>query len=377
MIKGLLKAGINRVTCVCPRVLASYPRSKALWVRSNSTSLDASIPLAAPGFINLGPLKVLTQIISVALVAWQLSRKQGKPDAILMYNTNLGYAVPAYLLAKLWNVPVVPLSADLGEPGSWSFRNAFREAQIRLEVWLLRRATGLIVFSTLTVKDLGLCQPWLKIDPGIDPASFSVSPMPLMAPKEKIVMFSGTLIEASGIRVLLDAFSLLSGEEYKLWITGRGDLQQVVESSAQIDSRISYYGFVDRDTLMQLYMQATVLVNPRPSVLREHRYNFPSKLTEYLAVGRPVITTATSDVAQEYSNLTFLLHNDSPETLARLIQEVCSMPVEILRAYGKRAQEFVVEHKSWDVQARKVSEFLQSTAALSCSFQPQEVESID
>ena len=122
-------------------------------------------------------------------------------------------------------------------------------------------------------------------------------------------MFSGTLTEVGGILWLLEAFATIPDPNLALWITGRGDLVSRVEQAARDDRRIRYLGFVDREQLLELYGQASILANPRPSWLPEHRYNFPSKLIQYMATGRPVITTETGDVG-EYEPFVYLLREE-------------------------------------------------------------------
>ena len=70
---------------------------------------------------------------------------------------------------------------------------------------------------------------------------------------------------------------------------------------------VRYLGFVEREELLRTMQRGLVLVNPRPPSLPEHRYNFPSKILEYLATGRPVISTTSADIAEEYGKYLLLL----------------------------------------------------------------------
>lgn len=361
MLRGLMRCGVEQIIAVCPVILPSFPRSQSLWVGASSYQIDPSLQVIGPGFINFGAIRVLTQILSV--VAWllSLSRKWGRPDAILTYNLNPGYMVAGYLMATLWRIPIVPIAADLNPPDA--VKPGLRGYDARLQVALLKRVTGVVTFSSLTARDFRLTQPMIKIEPGVNASDFLTLASSEPSPQgHKSVMFSGTLIEASGILGLLEAFALVRDPKLELWITGRGYLQAQVEEAAKHDTRIRPLGFVDRSELLRLYANATVLINPRPSSLPEHRYNFPSKLLQYMATGRPVITTVTGDVG-EYEPLVFLLRDETTATMASLIEEVCALPAEEREARAKQARAYVLQHKTWEVESRRTYEFLSSLAA--------------
>ena len=103
-----------------------------------------------------------------------------------------------------------------------------------------------------------------------------------------------------------------------------------------------------------------VLINPRPASLPEHRYNFPSKILEYLAVGRPVISTATSDVAKEYGAYLILLDTETPQALAHLIESVFARSDAELDGIGERGRRYVLAERNWKVLSQHVVRFLVS-----------------
>ena len=173
-----------------------------------------------------------------------------------------------------------------------------------------------------------------------------------------ILMYAGKLDEFSGIPLLLEAFSKLQGDKYRLWIAGRGYLQQQVEQAANEDARIKYWGFLPYEEVISLYKQATVLLNPRPTKLLSTRYLFPSKLVEYLATGIPVITTCTADVEEEYKDLVFALRDETPEGLHSLIVKVISMSDQERTAVAQRARSHVMKQKTWEHQGKRIAEFI-------------------
>ena len=67
------------------------------------------------------------------------------------------------------------------------------------------------------------------------------------------------------------------------------------EGLAAGDGRIHAVGYVERDRLLQLYADASALLIPLFDDLRS-RARFPTKVGEYLASARPVVTTAVGEM---------------------------------------------------------------------------------
>jgi glycosyltransferase involved in cell wall biosynthesis len=116
---------------------------------------------------------------------------------------------------------------------------------------------------------------------------------------------------------------------------------------------------VTEEQYSEMLQKAAVLVNPRPSRLLENRYNFPSKLMEYLAAGRPILSTSTSDVAEHYGSALIVLADETPEGLARCIERSVADSAEERADMGTRARA-TVEGVTWRTEAEKILAFIQS-----------------
>jgi glycosyltransferase involved in cell wall biosynthesis len=228
---------------------------------------------------------------------------------------------------------------------------------------MMPRFTALIPFSIYVALDNHVTCPYMRLDPGVDLAEFErISPIAIDG-RTKVLMYSGTLNEANGFRLLLDAFSRVEDPSIQLWVTGKGSMQDTVKKSERADTRIHYWGFVERQELLNLMTESLVLINPRPPSYPENRYNFPSKLIEYMATGRPVISTATADLELEYGEFVFLTRED-PDALAQIIDQVFDMPRMQLRSRGERGRQHILESKSWGPLSAKVAGFLESILSI-------------
>ena len=86
-------------------------------------------------------------------------------------------------------------------------------------------------------------------------------------------------------------FSQIGNPSVRLKISGKGSFQKTVEDAVKQDGRITYLGCVPYEEYLSNLKQADVLVNPRNMNLPENENNFPSKIMEYLATGKPIIST--------------------------------------------------------------------------------------
>jgi glycosyltransferase involved in cell wall biosynthesis len=111
--------------------------------------------------------------------------------------------------------------------------------------------------------------------------------------------------------------------------------------------------------MQRLLASGTVLVNPRLSSERENRFNFPSKILDYLASGRPVVTTLAGDLDAVYRRIAIPLLEETPESLARLLVDLCSRPERELAEMGARGRDFVLSERRWGSQGRRVYDLVE------------------
>jgi len=235
-----------------------------------------------------------------------------------------------------------------------------RQMDAHMQRWFTRRFDGILPFSIHTVHDLAFSKPSMRLDPGVSISDFQRWEPCESVQCERILLFSGTLTTDNGTRLLLDAFVKTKDPAIQLWISGRGAMQSEVEALAKQDPRIRYLGFLERVELLSILKRSLLLVNPRPPSSPENRYNFPSKIIEYLASGRPVISLASGDIAQEYGDHLILLKDETPEALARVIDDSFRRNPQELDQLGKQGRMYVLSEKNWNVLAHKVSCFLDS-----------------
>jgi glycosyltransferase involved in cell wall biosynthesis len=359
MLLNLQGHHVERISAVCPIPLFSYPGTRKLLVRGMTRTAGESFRIISPPFVNWGPLKIASLIPSVIRSALHAVRAWGRPQAIFLYNPYLGYTIPAALLAAALRIPLIGVVADLNPPSRWTLGGLARQFEARLQHRLIRGFDGLMPFSSHTAHDLRFSRPVMRLDPGVSVADFAaLEPTPSTL-CEQIVLFCGTLSEENGLGFLLAAFDKIRHPTLELWISGRGEMEGQIKSLAEHHPRIRYIGFMERTKLLTVIQHSLLLANPRPPSLPQHRYNFPGKILEYLASGRPVLSLASADIASEYGKYLILLKEETTDAFARLIDEAASRNPRELDEFGKFGRKYVLDEKNWTVLSQKVAAFVE------------------
>jgi glycosyltransferase involved in cell wall biosynthesis len=227
--------------------------------------------------------------------------------------------------------------------------------------WVIPRLDGRVVITSRIAEDYAAGKHYVMIDGGVAPEIISQLPpleKPVPETAEFVLVFAGSLDEVNGIQLILDAFALLKDATYRLWIAGQGPLKEVVLEASRRDQRIVYRGMLTMDQVMKMYGEANVLLNIRPASKSETPYCFPSKLIEYFAVGRLVITTAVAHAAKEYAGFGLFLNIETPDALAQLIEQGRRMGVVQRTDFGSRARDYMVKNKLWAKQGERIAKYL-------------------
>lgn len=159
--------------------------------------------------------------------------------------------------------------------------------------------------------------------------------------KERVVLFSGSLIPRKGVDLLARAFVRLASEvnNVRLKIVGDGELRDLLDQTlGPVRERVEFVGFRDWDALPREYAQADVLCVPS-------RYDgWGLVVPEGLAAGLPVIATDRMGAALEFietgRNGWLVRAGDEAALLAAMREAAMIRGDEM----GRRARESVREH---------------------------------
>ncbi len=104
---------------------------------------------------------------------------------------------------------------------------------------------------------------------------------------DAVFLYVGRLLDWKGIRELISAIGSITDVRAKLWIVGTGELADEVINVAAKTQRISYFGRISTDLLLDIYHAADVFVLP------SYWEPWGLVINEAMAAGKPIITTDT------------------------------------------------------------------------------------
>ena len=103
------------------------------------------------------------------------------------------------------------------------------------------------------------------------------------------VLYSGSLNSKLGVDLAIEAFAGI--ENITLYVTGRGALEYYVLEQSKIHSNIIYLGFLDYEDYLVLLQKVDICLSLRNPNYIGNKYEFPSKIIEYLEYSKIVIST--------------------------------------------------------------------------------------
>lgn len=172
------------------------------------------------------------------------------------------------------------------------------------------------------------------LHPGIDDGLFKPAPLP---PWEWRLLYLGRLDPRKGVGTLIEALALLP-KEATVVLQGSGDGNYVAQLEARcrelsLESRVTF-SQEPRERLSEVYARADAVVFP---VTWEEPWGLVP--LEAMAVGRPVVATATGGSAEylrDGENCLVFRPQDSPEALAGALRRLAAEPGlrNLLRAAG-------------------------------------------
>lgn len=171
---------------------------------------------------------------------------------------------------------------------------------------------------------------------------------------EKIIFFAGATRKEYGIPHLLRAFSMIDRPDYRLWIAGGGNAEDLIKEAAANDPRIEFLGFISPQEVYARQKQSTALVNPRTSEHTFVKYSFASKTLDCLASGKPYIAHKLPCDPPEYAAHIQYAQDESDEALRDKVVEICELPEEQRREIGNRARDFIIREKNPKSMCRRI-----------------------
>jgi glycosyltransferase involved in cell wall biosynthesis len=364
LLSNIGRAGLpaSKVIAVIP--VLQWPKSRTLFVKGDKCQLKDGTRVELPGFVNIAFLKQCFIGLGVfrRLLGWGWRTRRCCTRVVSTFNLSVPPGIFTLAATRLIGAKAVAHLYDINVPGETVPRSIMFRMDYGLQRWLMPRFDALVVVSDAIIRDFGLRAPHVRVEGGVAEAVFA-SVSQRTDPARFVIVSAGSLNVANGLKVLLAGFSSLIGDHYRLRIAGAGPLEADVRRAAALDSRIEYCGYLSFADVLRLYEAADVLVNLRLTKSVNTKYFFPSKLLECLASGRPVVSTCTGHVEEEFGEFTFLLREETPNGFAAAVQHVERLGKDAREQKGAMARDYMMANKTWSKQGGRVVRLIESLVA--------------
>ena len=360
------KPGLDRAWGFRP--ISHWPRAKIQfeWVRRVVLPCGAKLTLLP--LVNHFFIREISRYLIIAwtLFLWSLLRI-GHKRILVVYNlTHPNGVVWLRLLTWLTHTRLVPVVYDMAQITTFRKSLLFRMLEPdwldRVHEWFMPLCDGMLPITDAIPRDFAPRLRYLRVDGGVGEAVIAKLP-PLEshhAGDEFVLFYAGGLEKWNGIDTLLDFMAAEGDPSLRLWLAGGGKEESLVRERAAADPRIVYLGFLGPDELYRRYGEADVLINLRCITDPGLKYHYPSKTFEMLAMGRPLVISNSAHTKECYGEYCRVIDNCSVTSIAAAIAFFKRMtPVDRL-AYGKRAREYVLEHRRWCKWGAAIGKYLES-----------------
>jgi glycosyltransferase involved in cell wall biosynthesis len=300
-------------------------------------------------------------ILSLIKLLFSLLRHR-KSTTLLVYNNELQSNIPIYLLAKLFRIKIVTFVPEFYDKAIFKgsiFRKLKWYGFLLNFYWLNRMSDKLIVFSHF-LKDEYLKRGFklqdIYVQPNLTDFEFWKT-----TPEQKIftVGYSGTPSIKDGLFDLFKAISILKNgmSDVRLLVIGDStfgkSLIPDLKAESQklgISERVTYTGLVELSMVKKHLSECKILAITRQGT-KQTRAGFPTKLGEYFATGRPVLSTNFGDIEKYFTDDVDLVMAESgnPESIAQKIKWMIENEdrSEIIAQTGcKKAKDLLDYNKS-------------------------------
>lgn len=363
IVKGLSKLNIEHIVYSL-RPVPSFPSYKKIFYRRENILYAKQSKLILVPFINLLFLKTITAAFYefFALINWAL-KNIGKNRVILVYNTYTPPLPIVFLVGKITNSKVVAILYDLGMPPKQLNLNKtktfiYRNVEFFAKL-IIPKIAGRIVINENIAKDYAPNKHYLLVDGGISDEIQNRLFELKTKPKRVITQFllAGSISPINGTRLIGDALSLNTNPNIRIIFAGNGRDEEYVKQLALKDKRVEYRGMLTLDELFELYKDVDVLLNLRVTDEAD-QYLFPSKILEYLTIGKNVVTTNVGHLKNEYGDFCSIIDKPNSQTLSNVFNDIHNKTNEVLIENGNKSRKFMIETHTWDIQTKKIIDYI-------------------
>lgn len=316
------------------------------------------------------------------------AKLHGKPDVILASSVHPLTLLAGIKIAKKFGVPCICEVRDLWPEAIFAFDKAKEKTSIGKilifgERWIYEKADALI-FTKEGDTDYIKEKKWdvqqggkvnlekaHYINNGVDISLFnnSVKENTLvdedLESKKFNVVYTGAIRPVNNIDKIIDtAFLMKENKDIQILIYGDGIQREKIERRVKNEelTNVKIKGYVKKQYIPYILSKSSInILNYSQSQYNWERGNSSNKLFEYMASGKPIISTVKMgySILEKYE-CGIEIENSSPQELAEAILEIKNMCKEKYKQLGENGRKGVKEF-DFEVLSKKLINVIEIT----------------
>lgn len=173
----------------------------------------------------------------------------------------------------------------------------------------------------------------------------------------RVLMFPGAPRPYKGVEDVLQALDLLDQPDFKLVIVGGSPYDDYDQQLMQRwEHRLIKLPKIAHQQMPDVIAAADVIVVPQRDVPAAQA-QFPLKLTDGMAMAKPILATKVGDIPQILGETGYLVDPEAPDQLADALRWIFAHPEEAAQK-GQLARQRCVDHYSIAAMAGQLSRLL-------------------
>lgn len=365
-IEGITECTNIKIDEISGFMMPTFPHIKELVTKSYHWKTVNGGEGISVDNLNIHYLDVVVRTIKIKNICREWAKKHLEDNnVIFVYSAVNAYLQGAMEIKKICkNVKIYLIITDL--PQFMELKPSKIKKILKKLNWkslncAIKKCDGWIVFTKHMISYLKLpFEKCLVIEGSVNSKNISLEKEENILKTEKIiVMYSGSLGLRYGIPELLEAFSKIDDSNYELWFTGKGEAESLISEYAKNDERIKNFGFLSSyQEFLKLQKKSSMLMNTRMPNEKASSYCFPSKIFDYMLVGKPVLSFKIEGIPDEYYQYLEVIKSTDPNEIKKSILKVGNMSVEERKKMGERGKQFIINEKNNIFQCKKICDFI-------------------
>lgn len=344
------------------RPIAPFPQGK-LWLNSSKETLFSNRCLSLWPVFNLKIVKdIFWGLLCFNKIRKWRAQVKGETAHLLMYNIYSPFFPFIYWACRLNKIQIYVILYDLGVPPKRLHLGGATMTAYKLYEYIAKhyipKIDGRIIINEKIIDYYAPGKDYLLIDGGVNNAVVNrLFPLKLSSTNDYVFVCAGMLWDQNGTRLILDAMKLIKAHNIRILFAGRGNDVPLIEQASKNDARIIYLGMLSMDQLFGVYENADVLLNLRIEEKRD--FHFPSKLLEYMATGKTVVSTPIAHAERDYGDYIEILRDVTGKGLASLILKISKTPKDLLLEKGRCTRNFIVSKRTWSYRTAEILKYME------------------